>query len=286
MPLCLYVPPVCMSVRVCVLPYVFPPRMYVLPYVRLLSVYIPPPPHRVYVRHCICHVCIPTMSMSPPRLYIRPSVSLHVCAFSCVCLSVGVSPPLRVYPSVCVSPPCLCPSVCVPPCACSRICLFVCISDSMCPSECVSSCGFPPPPPLCVPLHMYFPSVCIFLGESVPSCVFDPLSLHIYVNLPPPVCTPVCMFVRVCVPPPCVCPSVCVCPPRVYVPPMFNLPPCVCPSVCMSPPCVCPTVCMPHGVYVPPSVCVPPCVCPPRIFFTLSLFFLSSPYGVWVLSNR
>ena len=136
----------------------------------------------------------------------------------------------------CMSPPCVCPSMCMSPhrrAYIPPVCIFLWI---IVPSR----IGF-----LCV----YFPSV-LCLSVHVPfTCMYR----HAYIPL-------VCTIFRVC---PSVCMSLHICAPqyvfplRVCVPSydcsftgMFS--PCECPSR-MSSPFVCPVSVLP--VYVPPNVC-------------------------------
>ena len=162
------VPP-CMSLRVC-------PSMYI-PFVCMsLRVYIPP---WVYVPPCVG----PSMCMSPLyHVYVSPcicpseclSLGVYVPSVSCECPSVSILP--NICPSMCMSPQCVCPVRVMY--MSFRVCVFpyVCFSGCMSLQLYVLSVCISPPchvyvPFVCMSRRVYVPSVCISFHVYVPSFV-------------------------------------------------------------------------------------------------------------------
>ena len=142
----------------CPLRVYFP--LYVCSFMRIsplresLSVYDPP---NVWSFMCISLQCMyPSVCMSPPYvgpimcMYHRicPSVCISLCVYPSMCMFPPCVHALRVYvfpygcSSMCISPPYVCPSVCMyyriytPPCVYSTVC-------TLHPMY-VSPCMFPP----------------------------------------------------------------------------------------------------------------------------------------------
>lgn len=135
----------------------------------------------------------------------------------------------------CISPPCVCPSMCMSPhrrAYIPPVCIFLWI---IVPSR----IGF-----LCV----YFPSV-LCLSVHVPfTCMYR----HPYIPL-------VCTIFRVC---PSLCMSLHICAPPYVFPLRVCVPSYDCSFTCVCPPCVCPSVCMSlRTYYVCPLVYFPDGIC-------------------------
>ncbi len=135
------------------------------------------------------------------------------------------------------------------PCSCSSV------SKSLqCPFRCISLRMYAHPsvcPSLCMTVHVYFPSVCIYpprmslcgspLSVCLSLCMSSPRKYPLRVHVPSMWCPFrvfffVWLFLHVYVT-------------SMYAPPslrhfVYKFHPCVCPSMCISPLSVCPSVCM------------------------------------------
>lgn len=135
----------------------------------------------------------PSLSMSPSCNYIRSSMcmSLRLCVLPYGC-------PLRVVP---MSPSCIYSSVCMS----FSVHVFPCVRPSICMSPpCVC--------PLCLsPPRKYVPSVCMSLACHVyVSSVCRPIRVYIPLRVPPSVCITLRVHVSLyCFPSRAVYPTVC-----------------------------------------------------------------------------
>jgi len=84
------------------------------------------------------------------------SLSVCVCVYVCMCVSVRVCACVFVCVCVCVCV-CACARVCVCTCVCVRVCLCVCVFDCVCVRVCVCAC-------LCVCVCM---CVCVWVCVCV-----------------------------------------------------------------------------------------------------------------------
>lgn len=128
--------------------------------------------------------------MYTPFDYMSPVCISHPCVWPSMCISRR--------PTVCLSPPCVYPlSVYVSPCECTGVCMYRRVY--------VPSCGF---------LTLFISAACM----CIPSVYMSPPSVY------PTVYVSHRMYI-----PPCTCPSVCMSH-RVYVPPYL----CTVPPASMS----------------------------------------------------